>query len=266
MNAMRTFLARVKSSGKRRDGSVKTVAMGRERVFDAYDVGKDTFIVERGIALHLKERPSVLVTEKSRLRRRGGGFVFTITTGNHSVAALPLLDGRFWRISRIPVSLRGDTLMHGVLCANVVNDVLEVSQRDVPTDALVACDLWLTGEAGLSLRAVQMLERNDATLDHYRRLGQEWRIKPPAWTESEMRVVLAASKKRISTVLQYYHSVKGVHFLSFSEFRRFSLLAQSDQDAFVNGLRELVSVYEGNLTSFTRMAKHRGHHEREFSA
>ncbi len=264
MSVMRTFLAKVKSGGQRREGSVTTVAMGRERMFDAYDVGKDTFVVERGIALHMSERPSVLVAAKSRLRRRGGGFVFTITTGNHSVAAFPLLDGRFWRISRIPASLRGDTLMHGILCANVVNDVLEVSQRDVPTDVLVACDSWLTGKAGLPLRNVQMLERNDATLDHYRRLGQEWRIKPLAWTENEMRTALAASKKRISTALGYYHSVKGVHFLSFSEFRRFSLLAQTDQEAFVKGLRELVGVYEGNLTSFTRMAKHRGHHEIEF--
>ena len=53
MSVMRTFLAKVKSGGQRREGSVTTVAMGRERVFDAYDVGKDTFVVERGIALHM---------------------------------------------------------------------------------------------------------------------------------------------------------------------------------------------------------------------
>jgi hypothetical protein len=79
-----------------------------------------------------------------------------------------------------------------------------------------------------------------------------------------MKVALAASQKRISSKLRYFHSAKGVHFLSFPEFRKFSELAELEPDEFIKGLRELVSVYEGNLQSFTRMPKHRGHHEIEF--
>ena len=264
MSAIRQFLQRVRKAGTRRPGAVKVTSMGRERTFEAYDVGADTYVFERGIAAHLAERPSVLIVAKGDLRRRAEGRVLTLSTGNHAVAAFPLLDGRFWKLSNLPSARRGDVLMHAILCANVVSDTIEISQRDVSTQMLVSGDAWLLGSAGFSLEDVVMVERNDATLDHYRRLGQEWRVKPLAWTETEMRTALAASRKRISSRLNYYHSAKGVHFLSFAEFRRFSALAETDFDEFVKGLRELVSVYEGNPCSFTRMPKHRGHHEIEF--
>ena len=64
MSAIREFLRRVKTSGSRRSLSVKTVAMGRERVFDAFDIGEDTFVIERAVASKLSEHPSVLLVEK----------------------------------------------------------------------------------------------------------------------------------------------------------------------------------------------------------
>lgn len=264
MSAIREFLRRVKTSGSRRSLSVKTVAMGRERVFDAFDIGEDTFVIERAVASKLSEHPSVLLVEKSDLGRKSRGRVMTLTTGNHSVAAFPLLDGRFWKLSKLHPSRRSETLMRSVICANVVGDTIEISQRDVPTRKVVLADGWLLGTVGFAMDGVVMGERNDSTLDHYRRLGQEWRVKPLAWTEAEMKSALAASRKRISTDLNYYHSAKGVHFLSFSEFRRFAGLAQSEPEEFVKALRELVSVYEGNGCSFVRMPKCRGHHEVEF--
>ena len=263
MQAIRAFIGRIRKTGVRRPGLVSTVAMGRARDFEAWDVGDDTYIFEVGIRQHLAEHPSVLLVEKDDLRRRTKGRILTMTTGNHSVAAFPLLDGRFWKFSKLPSAKRGDVLMHAILCANVVNDTIEISQRDVPSKRLFKADGWLLETAGFALSDVVMGERNDATLDHYRRLGQEWRVKPLAWTESEMRVALAASKKHISSRVVYYHSMKGVHFLSFAEFRRFADLAQSDPDAFVKALKEMVSVYEGNSYSFMRMPKHRGHHEIE---
>jgi len=264
MKAIRAFLGRIRRNGTRRPDVVKTVAMGRERSFAAWDVGDDTYIFEDGIGGHLDERPSVLVVSKDALRRRAKGRVMTMTTGNHSVAAFPLLDGRFWKLSALPSAKRGEALMHAVLCANVVNGTVEISQRDVPAKTLFAADKWLLGAAGFSMQDIVMGERNEATIEHYRTFGQEWRVKPLAWTENDMRVALAAARKRISTKLGYYHSTRGVHFLSFSEFKRFAELAGTDPDEFVRGLRELVSVYEGNQYSFTRMPKHRGHHEIEF--
>ncbi|MBO7483439.1 MAG: hypothetical protein J6U17_06115 [Kiritimatiellae bacterium] len=263
MNAVRTFLSRIRKSAVRRPGRVKTVAMGREREFEAWDVGDDTYIFEVGVANHLEEHPSVLLVPKCDLKRKAKGRVMTMTTGNHSVAAFPLLDGRFWKLSRVPSAKRGDVLMHNILCANVVKGTIEISQRDIPTKALVKADAWLLGESGFSMPDIVMGERNDSTLEHYRRLGQEWRVKPLAWTEAEMKVALAASKKRIASKIVYFHSMKGVHFLSFGEFRRFADLAQTSPDEFVKGLRELVSVFEGNQYTFTRMPKHRGHHEIE---
>ena len=264
MSAIRHLLSRVKSEGVKRPGTVTTVSMGRERTFEAFDVGDDTFVFERGIAGHLGERPSVLLVEKRQLRRRMKGRVMTLSTGNHAVAAFPLLDGRFWKLSNLPPERRSDVLSHSILCANVVKDTVEVSQREIAVADLAGFDAWLTGAVGLKACDVVMVERNEATLDWYRRRGEEWRVKPLAWTENEMRVALAASRKRIATQLNYYHSARGVHFLTYAEFVRFCSLAETDPTAFVAGLKELVSVYEGNECSFVRMPKHRGHHEIEF--
>ncbi|MGN0855564.1 MAG: hypothetical protein ACI4R9_08605 [Kiritimatiellia bacterium] len=263
MQAIRAFISRVRKTGVRRTSLVKTVAMGRAREFEAWDVGEDTYVFEVGISQHLSEHPSVLLVEKGDLRHKARGRVMTMTTGNHSVAAFPLLDGRFWKFSRLTSPKRGDVLMHNVLCANVVNDTIEISQRDVPSKRLFKADRWLLEKSGFSLSDIVMGERNDVTLEHYRRLGQEWRVKPLAWTENEMRVALAAAKKRISSKLVYYHSMKGVHFLSYAEFHRFAALAQNEPEAFVKALKEMVSVYENSPCSFLRMPKHRGHHEIE---
>ncbi len=263
MNAVRQFVSRIRKVGKIRPGCVTTVAMGRERTFCAWDLGDDTFILEKGVAKHLDERPSVLIVDKRSLWSRKPGWVFTMTTGNHSVAAFPLLDGRFWKLSHIPSSRRGDVLMHSILCSNVVGDTIEISQRDVPAKKLFQADDWLLYTCGFQMNDIVMGDRTDAALEHYRVLGQEWRVKPLAWTEAEMKVALAASRKRIATKLNYYHSARGVHFLSFSELRRFAALAQSDPEEFVRGMKELVSVYEGQTSSFCRMPKYRGHHEIE---
>ena len=114
MSAIRQVLKRVRTTGKRRRQSVKTVAMGRERVFDAFDVDEDTYIVERGVSSKLSERPSVLLVEKTDIGLKGRGRVMTLSTGNHSVAAFPLLDGRFWKLSRLHPSRRGETLMRSI--------------------------------------------------------------------------------------------------------------------------------------------------------
>ena len=263
-SAIRQFYARVRKAGAPRRNAVKTLAMGRERQFRAWDVGDDTFIFEEGVIKRLDERPSVLVVKKGALARHGRGWVLTMTTGNHSVAAMPLLDGRFWKLSHIPVSRRGDVLVHDILCCNIVDGRIETSQRDVSSKALCAADEWLRGPAGFSMADVVMGDRNEVTLEHYRALGQEWRVKPLVWTESAMRVALAASRKRIASKLSYYHSTRGVHFLAFKDFRDFAALASTDRAEFERGLKELVSVYEGNRYSFTRAPKFRGHHEIEF--
>ncbi len=264
MSAIRQFLRRVKTTGARRPTSVKARAMGVERTFDAYDVGPDTFVFERGVGARLSERASVLIVEKSVLRRRAKGRVLTLSTGNHAVAAFPLLDGRFWRLSTLKPEMRGEVLMHRILCANVAGDTIELSQREIPTPELVKADAWLVGAVGFTFADIVMGERNEATLEHFRRLGQEWRVKPLAWTESEMRVALGAAKKRIGTAISYYHSARGVHWLTFPEFARFAGLAESDPESFLRGLRELVGVFEGNRLSFMRQPKYRGHHEIEF--
>jgi len=264
MDAIREFIARIRASGVKLRGTVRTVAMGREREFCAWNVGNDTFVFERGISGHLAEHPSVLVVAKAALRWDVPGRILTMTVGNHSVAALPLLDGRFWGFSRLQGSERSEALLHSVVCANVVASRLELSQREVCTPLLVETDSWLRLTTGFTLSDVVMSERNDATLDYFRRLGQDWRVKPLAWSENEMKTALSAARKRIATKLTYYHAAKGVHFLTFPEFRRFVAFGETSPDEFKRGLHELVGVYEGNTCSFARMPKFRGHHEIEF--
>ena len=56
-SAIRQFYARVRKTGAPRRNAVKTLAMGRERQFRAWDVGDDTFIFEEGVIKRLDERP-----------------------------------------------------------------------------------------------------------------------------------------------------------------------------------------------------------------
>ncbi|HBO99498.1 MAG TPA: hypothetical protein DD637_06655 [Verrucomicrobia bacterium] len=262
-NAVREFLHRISRQGVRRRGRVTTATMGIARVFQAWDVGEDTFIFERGIGRRLKDRPSVLIAEKRALARGATGYVLTMSTGNHAIAAFPLLDGRFWGLSHLASHRRGEALMRDILCANVVDGRLEVAQRDVPAKTLFAADAWLLGPAGLSMADVVLTDRTDAAIEHYHRLGQEWRVKALAWTANEIRTALAAARKHISTRLNYYHSARGVHFLTYPEFRLFAARAHADLPEFVRELKEMVSVCDGNLRSYTRLPKYHGHHEIE---
>lgn len=262
-SSIRELIRRVTHTGSKRGESVSTVTMGRTRVFSAWDVGSDTYIFERGISKSLTGRPSVLLVEKRALARGAVGRVLTMTTGNHAVAAFPLLDGRFWTLSHVPPARRSEVLQKSILCANIVDDKLEVAQRDVSAKVLFAADDWLLKVAGLPMTDVVFTDRTEAVIEHYHRLGEEWRVKPLAWTANEIRSALAASRKRISTRLNYYHSARGVHFLSFSEFKLFAARARTDLAEFVRELKELVSIYEGNPCSYTRLPKYHGHHEIE---
>jgi hypothetical protein len=190
------------------------------------------------------------------------GYVLTLTTGNHTVAAVPLFSGQFWNLGRVAASRRSRLMQNAVVCANAVGGAIEISQRDVPTSLVRAADDWLQS-LGFPLDAIVMAERTDATLEFYRRQGQEWRIKPLAWTRREMTLALDASRTRINTRLRYYHSAKGVHFLSYSNFHVLLDVVRSDFPQFVECLRDLVSSFEGDMCSCMRSPKFHGHHEIE---
>ncbi len=262
-SAVARLLARVKKTAARRKGSVSARMMGRERTFRAWDDGEDTFVMEDGIARRLGEHPSVLLAWKGDLSRGARGWLMTVTTGNHAVAALPLLSGGFWDLARVPPAKRGKTLSGCIACANIVDGRIEISQREVPFRHLERADAWLQSR-GLGLDDIVFTERSDAALDFFRRIGQEWRVKPLAWTRQGMDLALAAARKRISSRIRYYHSSRGVHFMSYAEFHAFAQTAGTDWDAFVQGLRELAGIPEGNTLSYVRQPKYRGHHEVEF--
>ena len=261
--SIKKLFRKLKEGAKRRPGLVTVKAMGGQKRFLAYDLGDDTIVFERDVWKRLDEHASVLVAEKNDLAPGSFGHLITVTDGNHSVAALPLLSGKLWDLCDLPPERRSDAMMHSILVGNVVCDRLELSQRDVPCAKLVALDGWLVQGLGFPLETVVMAERNDETLQHFRELGQEWRVKPLAWSEAGIRAAVAQSRKRISSTIGYYHSVKGVHFLSWQEFHRFAALARTDFPAFRAGLAELVGVFEGNNISFMRMPKFHGHHEIE---
>ena len=262
-SSVKRFFRKIQGAAMRRPGKVETVAMGVRRVFHAYDLGRDTLVFERDVWKRMDEHASVLVVEKNDLCPGTFGHLITMTDGNHSVAALPLLSGKFWDLCDLDMEKRSDAMMHSVLVGNVVDGKLELSQRDVPCGKLVVLDDWLVKGLGLPLEDVVMAERNDETLQYFRERGLEWRVKPLAWSEAGIKAAVARSRKRISSSVGYYHSVKGVHFLSWPEFHRMAALASTDFEAFRKALAELVDVYEGNEASFTRQPKFHGHHEIE---
>ena len=262
-STVKQLLLKIRREAIRRRRLVETRAMGRSRRFNAYDLGEDTFVFEKGVWDNLDAHASILLIAKEDLRHGAHGHVMTVSTGNHSVAALPLLQGLFWDLCKLPSAKRSEVMMHSILCANMVAGKLEVSQRDVPCTLLVALDNWLVGTLKFPLADVVLLDRIDATLQHYRRCGQEWRVKPLAWTAREMSAALAASRKRISTDVRYYHSSRGVHFLSYTDFHLFAGWAASDFEKFRAALREMTSVFEGHRQSFLRQPKCFGHHEIE---
>jgi len=228
-------------------------------MFNAYDWGGDTFIFEESALEDPAGHQPVLLVRKADLMKGASGYVMTLSTGNHAVAAIPLLTGEFWNLGRVSAARRNSLLMERVICANLVDGKLEVSQREVPTEVLVEADEWLQG-LGFPLDTLVMAERNPEALDHYRRLGQEWRVKPLAWTRQEMELAIRASRKRINSSLRYYHSVRGVHFLSYAEFHA---LLGKDYETCIKALHELVSVSEGQPVSYMRSQKVSVHHEVE---
>ncbi len=263
-SSIKKFFRKVQSEASRRPDRVVTQAMGVKRTFHAYDLGQDTVVFEKDVWKRMDEHASVLVVEKNDLCPGAFGHIITVTDGNHSVAAIPLLSGKFWDLCDLSGERRSDAMMHSVLVGNVVNGKLELSQRDVPCKKLVVLDDWLVKGLGLPLEDVVMAERNDETLQYFREHGLEWRVKPLAWSEAGIKAAVAQSRKRISSSVSYYHSVKGVHFLSWPEFHKMAGLATTDFHAFRIALAELVDVYEGNDTSFSRQLKFHGHHEIEF--
>jgi hypothetical protein len=264
-NVIWSLIGRIRREARRKPEVVTLRVMGQDRVFLAFDWGSDTFVLERGVwaMAERQDRDPILIVRKSVLVSGAPGFVFTLTRGNHSVAALPLLGGQFWNLGRVAPKRRTAVMTHDVVCANVVGDTIEISQRDVPTRRVVDADDWLRSMMGLALDRVVLAERTDVTLDYYRRQGQEWRIKPLAWTRKEMELALHASRARIGTCLHYHHSAKGVHFLTYPDFRQLVQHVESDYSSFVACLRELVAIPEGLKGSYMRSDKFHGHHEIE---
>lgn len=256
------FIARVRHEAKKKSDSVLVKSMGREVHFSAFDWGSDTFIIEKDIWKNANGHYPILIVRKSDLGKNAYGYIMTLSKGNHSVAAIPLLTGQFWNMGRVQPHDRSEILRTKFVCANVVNHRIEISQRDVPTALVVQADEWLMN-LGCSLDLVLMGERNDTTLEYYRAQGQEWRIKPLAWTRKEIDLAIRASRTKINSSLVYYHSAKGVHFLSYAQFHELESIGKEDFSKFVDGLREMVSIFEGNTCSFMRMPKIYGHHEIE---
>ena len=254
------FVMSVRREARKRK-TITVSSMGRERVFDGFDWGEDTFVFEQGAMTVQGGHQPILVVRKSDLSEKMSGYVMTVTSGNHAVAALPLLRGQFWSWGGVPAARQNLVLAERVLCANLVDGKVEISQREVPTGLLVLADEWMQG-LGLPMDALVILERNPVTLEHFQKLGQEWRVRPLARTVQEMEMALRASRKRINSSLRYYHSARGVHFLSYAEFHALVELSRKDFDACVGALREMVSTFDGQAVPL-RMDKFLWHHEIE---
>lgn len=258
------FINQVRREATRRGSPITIVSGGRKRTFFLYDWGTDTFIFERDVWKLKPSHAPVLIIRKNALINGRDGHIMSVTSGSHATAAIPLLRGDFPILGHVPARRRSDVMTHSVLCANVVNDgeTIEISQRDISVEEMHASDEWLRS-LGWSLRDVVLAERTDSALEFYRRRGQEWRIKPLVWTRAEMDFALAASRTRIHSTFSYYHSVKGVHFLSYEDFSALLPLCSADFEAVKICINELVKPAEVGEIPAMLDPKFRGHHEIE---
>lgn len=258
------FIGFIRREAKKRASAVTVRSGGRERVFSAYDWGNDTFIFEKDVWKAKPNHAPVLLVKKDALIKGREGRIMTISSGSHATCAVPLLRGDFWNLGRVPDRRKSDVMLSSVLCANIVSDgaVIEISQRDVRTEEVHIADEWLRG-LGWSLDSVVLAERTADSLEFYRRMGQEWRVKPLVWTRSEMDKVLAASRTKIHSDFSYYHSVRGVHFLSFEEFSKLLAMCSVDKGAVERSIAELVRPSEVGERAAMLDPKYRNHHEIE---
>ena len=269
--AIQTFLRNLAAGATRRAETVSTSAWGKSRSFECFDLFDDTFVFEEGILDSLENKDSVVLVPKAALRRGGVGpdgarvfgNVMTVASGNHAVTSLPLLDGRFWGLSDLGPEEQSDALARKLVCANVVGDTFELSQRGVSTPDLVEMDDWLLA-LGFPMRRVVLADRVDETIEFYAHRGQEWRIKPLAWTLGEMEQALRSSVSRIHSPIRYYHNVRGVHFLTYANFRRWGDLLRTDPEGFRQGLRELCGTSPDQPVCNLLLPKYQKHHEIEF--
>ena len=267
---VQNFLKMLVAESNQRETKLTLKAWGKERTFVAFDLFDDTFIFEDGIWDHLENKDSVILVPKSvfveakpgEKKRRVFGNIMTVTSGNHAVASIPLLSGQFWDIKGVDEKQRGETLMKRLVCANVVGDTIEISQRDVETPDVVEMDDWLQA-LGCPMRNVVLIDRIDSTLQYYNKRGQEWRIKPLAWTIGEMHSAIRSSSSHIHSCIKYFHNVKGVHFLTYKNFIAWGEKIEKNYQDFLIGLTELAGTNEQYPTSNLMLHKYRTHHEIE---
>lgn len=257
------WVEQLRARGRAHGESISVTAWGRTRTLSAFDLGPDTFVVEDELRRSgIETKSPIIIARKEALRPGASGMLFSLTSGHHGVISVPLLNGKLWDLAEAPSEKRSDILRSELLCGNSLGANIELAQRETPTDLVVAADNWLL-EKGWALDEVVLTDRVDETLDHYRRLGQEWRIKPLAWTREEMIAALRSNLTSIHTSLKYYHSVKGIHFLSFQKFADLLGMFDASYDDFMAALEELVGTPEDSVSSYMRTEKCYGHHEIE---
>ncbi|MFA7173583.1 MAG: hypothetical protein WC340_09240 [Kiritimatiellia bacterium] len=262
MNVVKQFVKRVRQEARRKPGVVAFHVFGEERLFLGYNWGRDTFIFEKGVWRSSVHHAPILIIKKSDISKGAHGYIFTLTSGNHSVALVPLLSGAFWSTRAVDAAIRHHLITRLFVYANVVEGKIALSQREAELVQVVEADAWLQS-LGFRENEVFFSDRNSATLDVYRRQGQEWRVKPLAWNNKEMLAALNFSRAVINSKLKYYHSSHGVHFLSYAGFQRLLELVDSNYVALVAALKELVFVYHGQRNSNMRTVKINTHHEIE---
>ena len=267
---LKNFLQTLLSNAVPRPDTVTETAWGKTRTFVCYDLYDDTFILEKDILSNLENKDSLVLIPKSSLIKsdddseRVFGNILTLSSGNHAVTSIPLIAGRFWGLSTLASEAEQmEALTYRMVFANCVDNTLELSQRQAPTRLVVEMDEWLQA-LGYPMRKIVLIDRVDETLEVYERRGQDWRIKPLAWTPEEMQAVVRGSISRIHSPIRYYHNVKGVHFLTYRNFRHWGALIEKDFPQFLNGLTELCGTFGNQRQSNLLLPKFASHHEIEF--
>ncbi len=249
--AFERLIQQVRSKGRLR-GKVIAESAAERHLFDLYERGDDLFLLQQGRKFergrHERRHPVMLIHQRD-LRIGKKGWLLCAGTGNFGTVLTPLFSGALGKqLCRVPRARRSEVLRKRVVLINLTENGLNLLQRETDFALLCEADAWFQAQH-FGLDEVSFFERTPEALAYTAQRGQMWRVRPYRYTLEEQREALRHTFQRMDASVYYYVSVRGVHWLTYSEFVRVAEMARSDDPKqrlhLQECLREWVSLAPG---------------------
>ncbi len=239
------------------------------RKFDVYAYNDDRFLLQTGSSEKDEfesacRRPTILIRRKDLTPHHPKGWLFALGAGHFGTILTPLFSRELGEdLCKVPHNRRSEVITHKVVLANLTPKTIDLLQRDTDFSLLTEADAWLQSYH-LGLEHIRYFERTPEVLSYTERLGQLWRVRPQVYTIDEMRETLSRAYQMLESDTHFYVSVRGIRWLTYSEFMRISALARTSPERIKAALHEWVAMPSGGTMSAMRSMKFGGRHAMEF--